>query len=110
LERDYLEQALDQPLGKRDLWDVTLMFADITGEDQTTVLEEVERLLTDREAVEVIQRQQVTTLETYIEADRCPPRPVITGELRQQVQSENWGPAVGPTASGGASPSSGTGS
>src|SRR5262249_25177135 len=28
LERDHLEQALDKPLGKRDLWDVTLMYAD----------------------------------------------------------------------------------
>jgi hypothetical protein len=89
LERDLLEIAEEQPLGERDLSVVAQVLADAAGGDHMAVRQEVEQLLTDREALEGFQRQQVTILERYVEADLSPPRPVVTGELRQQVQSEN---------------------
>jgi len=61
-----------------------------TSESHSYVVKEVERLLTDQSSMREFQNKRETVVEVYAERDRITPHSVAVGELKNQIQSEQW--------------------
>jgi hypothetical protein len=82
---ELLEQARDEPF---TVYDATLMLSGIYGEGLSGA--DVTRLQVDKEATSMLQEERVLVIESIREKDRVVPHAVVTGQLDNSIDGEEW--------------------